>query len=533
MLLAAAVLLAAVLSARLGTQLGLPSLLLFLGLGFLFGQTWLFGDFALNFSDAESAHAFGFMALAFILAEGGLTTRWDEMKEAITVAVLLASAGVLISIAVMAAFAYFVLGFNLVTAVLLGAITAPTDSAAVFSVLRRVPLPSRVRATLEAESGFNDAPIVLLVATATELSLPAGESGEDPMSLIYIVPAELIGGFLLGLVVGRIGMLVMRKLALPSAGLYPLAAFGFPILAYGLGDVCHVSGFAAVYMAAVVLSNGRLIKRLSVPAKRRAIRKLQQKARETRWIMRLREFWNDDSPLPHRTAIRSFAEGVGWVAQIGLFVMLGVLASDEVHISWSGALAGLGLGAFLTFVARPVSVFLCSVWFKTPWREQLFISWAGLRGAVPIIMATVPLAHRAPHSTEIFGMVFIFVIFFTLLQAPTLPASAKLLKITTNEPTDVEFEFGPLDNISADMLQVSVAEGSKLHGVTVREVRLPVNSVISLIVRADETFTPHADTKIQTGDELLVVTRAEDRKRVEARFKAVSELGRLANWRED
>ncbi|MDR1237056.1 MAG: cation:proton antiporter [Propionibacteriaceae bacterium] len=525
LLLGSAVLLAAILSARLGTKLGLPSLLLFLGLGFLFGQ------FGLQFSDAQLAHDLGFMALVFILAEGGLTTRWDEMKEAIKTAVLLASIGVLISIAIMAVFAYYVLGLDLVTSILLGAITAPTDSAAVFSVLRRVPLPSRIKATLEAESGFNDAPVVLLVGEATLWA--TSPEPMDPAMLAIKVPAELIGGVLLGLVVGRIGMMVMRKIALPAAGLYPLAAFGWAVLAYGAGVALHISGFAAVYMASVVLSNGRLMKRLSLPRKGRAMQKLRDKARESETMQKIRDFWNDDSPLPHRNAIRSFAEGIGWIAQIGLFIMLGVLSSDAVHMSWSGALTGIGVGAFLTFVARPLSVFLCMVWFKVPWREQAFVTWAGLRGAVPIIMATVPLAARAPHATEIFGMVFCFVIFFTLLQAPSLPIAARLLKVTSDEATDVEFEFGPLDNISADLLQVSVAKGSKLHGVTIREVRLPANSVISLIVRNDITFTPTEDTKIQTADELLVITRAEDRKRVENRFKAISEYGRLANWREE
>ena len=485
-LLGAAILLASILAARLGTGLGLPSLLIFLGLGVIIGQL------GLKFSDADLAHSLGFLALVFILAEGGFTTRWKEIRPALPVALLLATLGVVVSVALVACFAHFVLGLDLATAILLGAITSPTDAAAVFSVLRRVPLPTSVRATLEAESGFNDAPIVLLVATATSWALGEGVEG-GPVGLVGIIASELVGGAALGLVVGWVGVHVMRRVALPASGLYPLAAMGWAVLAYGTGTALHLSGFAAVYVASVVLGNGE---------------------------------------MPHRNAIRSFAEGMGWIAQIGLFVMLGVLA-DAFRILWWEALFGLAIGAFVTFVARPICVVVCAAWFKVPWREQAFVSWAGLRGAVPIIMATVPLAEAAPGAIEMFDMVFVFVVVFTLLQAPTLPWVARLLGVSKGtDATDVEFEFAPLDNIKADMMQVHVAEGSKLHGVSIREIRLPKNSVVSLIVRDGTPFAPTPDDLVKVGDDVLIVTAAGDRRRVEARFKSLSQFGRLARWRQ-
>ena len=486
LLLGSVVLLASILATRIGARFGLPSLLLFLGLGMLVGEL------GLNLEDADLAHSLGFAALVLILAEGGFTTKWQEIRGALPMAVLLATVGVGISVTAVAAFAHYVLGLDLASSILLGAITSPTDAAAIFAVMRRVPLPPRLRAVIEAESGFNDAPIVLLVATATAMSLGSAES--SPPVMIALIVLELAGGVAIGVALGWIGIRVLRAIELPASGLYVLAAIGWTVLAYGVASSIHLSGFAAVYVAAVVLGNGS---------------------------------------LPHRHATRSFAEGLGWIAQIGLFVMLGMLA-DPTTITWPEVIGGVVVGAFLTFVARPLSVVLCVAWFKVPWREQAFISWAGLRGAVPIIMATVPLAAGAPAAHAIFNLVFAFVVVFTVLQSPTLPWVARILRVFTGEDaTDVDIEFAPLDTIKADMMQVHVPPGSRLHGVSVRELRLPRNTVVSLIVRGEEPFSPRPDDLIKSGDDLLVVTQAADRRRVERRFISISRSGRLARWKEE
>lgn len=487
MLLGSAVLLASVLAARLGSRLGLPSLLLFLVLGILVGEL------GVEFDDAALAHSLGFAALVLILGEGGFTTRWSEIRGALPIAILLATVGVGVSVLAVAAFGHLVLRLDLATSVLLGAITSPTDSAAVFSVLRKVPLPARIRAVLEGESGFNDAPIVLLVATATGWALGERPEGGIPV-IVGLILLELAAGVVVGVVVGWVGVRIMRGMALPASGLYPLGAMGWAVLAYGLGSWLHVSGFAAVYVAAVILGNGR---------------------------------------LPHRNATRSFAEGVGWIAQIGLFVMLGMLAEPGRVSPWA-VTVGLVVGAFVTFVARPLSVVACTVWFRIPVRDTAFISWAGLRGAVPIIMATVPLAASLPQAPELFDMTLAFVIVFTLMQAPSLPWAARVLGVSTgDDAVDIEIEAAPLDKINADMMQVRVVPGSRLSGVTIRELRLPRNTVVSLVIREDEPFTPHADEVIRTGDELLIVTQSADRKKVEDRFKQVSRGGRLARWQEE
>ena len=485
LLASAAMLLAALGAARLSTSLGLPSLLLFLLLGVGVGL-WV------DFDDAALAHDLGFAALVLILAEGGLTTRWKEIRPYIGLAGLLASVGILVSIAAMTAFSHFVLGLDVATSLLLGAITAPTDSAAVFSVLRRVPLPSRLRAILEAESGLNDAPVVLLVTAATAWAL--GERTEGPGVILGMVVVELAGGLLLGVVIGWVGARVLKRIALPASGLYPLGAMGWALFAYGTGVWVHVSGFAAVYVCAVVLGN---------------------------------------SDLPHRNATKSFAEGVGWVAQIGLFVMLGLVAHPERFtptVLVTGVLAGL----FLTVVARPLSVFVCSVWFRMPWREQAFLSWAGLRGAVPIIMATVPLASPLPQARDLFDLVFVFVVVYTTLQAPSLGRVARWLGVTTGDDSvDIEVEVAPLDKIQADFMQIKVPTGSQLHGVTIVELRLPPSTVVSLIIREGRPFAPGATDVIRAGDELLMVVPSKLRDRVENRLKQVGKGGRLSKWHDD
>lgn len=481
--LGALVLLVAIGSSSIGSRLGLPSLLLFLVIGMVPAM------FGFRFDDPDLAHSLGFAALVIILYEGGVTTRWRDIRGSLLLAALLATVGVLVSIALVGVFGYFALGMPLVLALLFGAITAPTDSAAVFSVLRKVPLPNRVRATLEAESGLNDAPVVLLTGAATAIAVGTADTDGAWLTLLMIF-AEFIGGIAFGVALGWFGAFVLRRIALPSSGLYPLGALSWAVFTYGSGTAIHLSGFAAVYACAVVLGN---------------------------------------SDLPHRMATRSFAEGLGWVAQIGLFVMLGLLTNPGTF-TLRQILVGIVAGVFLTFVARPLSVAACAVWFKIPWREQVFLSWAGLRGAVPIILATVPMAAGLPESQHLFNIVVTFVIVFTVLQAPTLPWAAKVLRLSGDGPTDLEVEVAPLDRIEADMMQVTVPPGSHLAGLEILELRLPKTAVVSLIVRDGRSIVPKASTRIMTGDALLVVASKQVRHRAEERLRELGQSGRLARW---
>lgn len=482
LLIGSAVLIAAILAVRLSVTAGLPSLLVYLALGLAIGEEGL----GLQFDDADLALALGFGALVLILAEGGLTTRWEHVRPSLGLGLLLATLGSVVSVVVVATAGHVLLDLRWELAVLLAAVLTPTDAAAVFSVLRAVPISPRVKGVLEAESGLNDAPIVVLVT-----AISAGEIADGGMaSFAGLIVFEIVAGSVVGLAVGFGAARLLRSVALPASGLYPIIVLAFTVLSYGLATFAHASGFAAVYLSALVLGN---------------------------------------TELPHRVATRSFVEGIGWLAQIGLFVMLGLLASpSEFTLYHLGA--GLLVGAVLTFVARPLSVAVCAAWSRVGWREQLFVGWAGLRGAVPIILATIPLAADVPGSRDLFDIVFVAVIVYTLVQAAPLARLARWCGVLRDEVRDVEVEAAPLERISADLLQVRVPRRSRLAGVEVGELRLPAGASVSLVVRDGTTFVPHRTTRLERGDDLLVVTPRELRDAVEERLLDVGRHGRLAGW---
>jgi cell volume regulation protein A len=484
LLAGAAVLLVAIVAVRLSGRLGLPSLLIYLGMGLLLGESAL----GIQFEDAQLAHALGFAALVIILTEGGLTTRWNEVRPVMPLGVVLATLGVAVSVSVVACVAHFVLGVDWQLAVLLGAVTSPTDAAAVFSVLRKVPIRPRLRGALEAESGLNDAPTVLLVTIVSTGSI--GEHGVPYFAGLVLY--ELVIGALFGFAVGWVSVGLLRRVALGSAGLYPLAIVSLAFVSYAGGTVLlHVSGFAAVYVTSLILGRAE---------------------------------------LPHRIATRSFVDGIAWLAQIGLFVMLGLLASPG-RIGLDDVAVALVIGIAVTVVGRFAAVALSATPFRIPWKEQTFIAWAGLRGAVPIVLATIPLAEHVPQADRVFDVVFVLVLLFTLLQGPSLPWLARRLGVLDdNAAHEVDIDVAPLESLGADMLQVQIPSESKLAGVEIGELRLPAGVSISLVIRAKQAFVPERRTVLRAGDALLVVTPSPLREKTIRRLRAVSRAGRLAGW---
>ncbi|MFI7230641.1 potassium/proton antiporter [Nonomuraea angiospora] len=488
LLLSAAIVIAAIASVRVAHRTGLPSLLVFLGIGLILGEA----GFGIPFDNPQLAQQIGLTALAVILAEGGLTTSWSHVRRSVPLALIMATVGVTVSIVVVALAVQALLGIDQTTALILGAVLASTDAAAVFSVLRRLPLPPRLAGVLEAESGFNDAPTVIAVM----LLSGAGRSSASPGTFLLETSVELIIGAAVGLAVGPAGAYALRRVALPASGLYPLAVLSLTFVSYGGAVLLHGSGFLAVYLTALILGNSR---------------------------------------LPHRAATRGFAEGAAWLAQIGLFVMLGLLASPTEMPS--SIVPGLIAGTVLVLLARPLSVMASSLlaWAlrvgRVSWREQAFLSWAGLRGAIPIVLATIPWASNVEGSKEIFNEVFVIVIVFTLLQGPTLPFVARLLGVAApGEAHDLEVEAAPLEELKADLLQVKVFPGSRLHGVEIFELRLPAGAQVTLIVRDGKSFVPTGNTRIRVEDQILLVTTASCRDQVERRLRAVSRSGKLAGW---
>ena len=479
-------LLVAVAAVRLSVRSGLPSLLLYLGIGVVIGEAGA----GIRFDSAQLTQVLGYSALVLILAEGGLTTSWDDIRGSVAPAALLSTLGVVVSVVVVALAAHLVLDVSWTVALLVGAVLASTDAAAVFSVIRRVPLPNRLTGLLEAEAGFNDAPVVILVVALAAQASPGSGGHASWWQLLLMAVAELAGGAAVGLLIGYAGGHLMRRIGSSSSGLFSIGVMALTVLAYAVGARLHASGFLATYLSALVLGNMR---------------------------------------LPHRAAVRGFAQALGWLAQIGLFVLLGLLVTPARLATQIVPAVVIGLALLL--VARPLSVIVSLTPFKVPWRDQAFLSWAGLRGGVPIVLATVPLTTGTPGARRLFDLVFVLVVIFTLVQAPALPWVARRLAVTdTDRPLDLEVESTPLDELRADVLQMTVGVTSMLHGVEVFELRLPPGANVTLIVRGDEGFVPSPQTTLRHGDQLLIVATAQTRLAAERRVRQVSKEGRLAGW---
>lgn len=484
LLLGSLVLLAAAAAVRFSVRSGMPSLIIYLVFGMVLGES----GFGIRFDDEQLVQALGYAALALILIEGGLTTRWSTIKGSMGPALSLATVGIVISVLVVSAGAHFLLGIPVEIALIIGAVIASTDSAAVFSVLRTVSLPKRLSGLLEAESGLNDAPVVILVVAFAANAAQSGES-LSVLELALGSALQLVGGATLGLAAGWVGVRVLRQIASTSSGLFAIAVFAVAVFAYAAAASLGVSGFIACYLAALVMGN---------------------------------------SGLAHQQAVGAFGTAVGWLAQIGLFVLLGLLASPGNLVQQ--IVPAAVVGAVLLLVARPLSVVISVLPFRMPWREQAFLSWAGLRGAVPIVVATVPITYGL--GTEwMFDLVFLLVVVLTLLQAPTLPWVARRLKVAeAYQSLSLGVELVPLEELDADLLLVTVGEGSRIAGVEVGELRLPVGANVTLIIRDKAGFVPTPATIILRGDELLIVTTTRARDAAERRVRAVSDEGRLAGW---
>ncbi len=292
------------------------------------------------------------------------------------------------------------------------------------------------------------------------------------------------------MVVGFVAVTALRRIALPAVGLYPLGTIAFAIGSYAAAAASGASGFLAVYITCL---------------------------------------WLGSTPLPHRRSTLGFAEGIAWLAQIGLFVMLGLLVTPSDL--GPAILPALAVGGGLLLVARPLSVLMSVGWLGVPWREQVFISWAGLRGAVPIVLTTIPLSTGVAGATKVFNTVFVLVVVFTLIQAPLLAPLVRALRLSVPvSARELSVEAAPLDQIYADLLQFTVTSESRIRGVAVWELRLPQGSAVTLVVRDGEPFVPERDTVLRAGDELLLVATHAARAATEERLQAVSIGGRLARF---
>ncbi len=475
LILIAGVLLAAgIAGILLADRVRIPGLLLFLGLGMLAGSEGIGG---IEFSNAELARTLGTIALVLILFEGGLTAGWSEIRPVLGTAASLATIGTLLTALVAGLGARLIFGLSTLEGMLVGAAIAATDSAAIFAVLRNSTIEKRLARSLEGESGMNDPVALLLVIGFIEWIQVPGFGLADMAGLLAL---KLAVGTAIGLVLGRLAVRLLEKVPLPSDGIYPVATMAVAGLAYGLAEIAHGSGFLAVYLTALALGSARL------PAKR---------------------------------TLTSFHEGLGWIAQISLFILLGLLIfpSNLDNV----ALKGLALSGLLIFVARPIATFAATALAPFNSRERLMLGWAGLRGATPIWLATFPVVAGIGAGDELFAIVFFVVVSSTLVQGASFEPLARRLGLTTDEPALPRrlLESGRIRELGGEVIAYRLPDDAAAAGHRVRELELPREALVNVIVRDGHAIPPRGSTELQAGDELHILVRSELRDEVEAQTR--------------
>jgi len=477
-LIAGALLAAGIVGALLADRLRVPGLLLFLALGMLAGSEGIGG---IHFDDTELARTLGTIALVLILFEGGLTAGWSEIRPVLGTAASLATIGTAIT-AVIAGFAAKLL-FDLSTleGMLVGAAIAATDSAAIFAVLRRSTLEKRLARSLEGESGMNDPVALLLVIGFIEWIQQPGYGLADMAGLLAL---KLALGIAIGFALGRLAVMALDRIRLPSDGIYPVATIAIAALAYGLAELAHGSGFLAVYLTALALGSAR---------------------------------------IPARRTVVAFHQGLGWVAQIALFILLGLLvfpsSLDDV------ALDALALSAVLILLARPIATFAATALAPLNAREKAMLGWAGLRGATPIWLATFPVVAGIGAGDELFAIVFFVVVSSTLIQGASFEPLATRLGLTTDEPALPRrlLESGRIRRMGGDVIAYRLPPGAAAAGHPVRDLELPREALVNVIVRDGDAIPPRGSTELREGDELHILVRSELREEVEAMTKRWAE----------
>jgi cell volume regulation protein A len=473
-LIAGALLAAGIVGALLAERLRIPGLLIFLGLGMLAGSEGIGG---IHFNEPGLARTLGTIALVLIIFEGGLTAGWSEIRPVLGTAASLATLGTALTAVIAGLAAKLIFGFSTLEGMLVGSAVAATDSAAIFAVLRRSTLEKRLARSLEGESGMNDPVALLLVIGFIEWIQQPGYGIENMLGLLAL---KLVIGVAIGYVFGRLAVAALTAVRLPTDGIYPVATIAIAGLAYGVAEVAHGSGLLAVYLTALALGSGN---------------------------------------IPARRTVVSFHEGLGWVAQIALFILLGLLVFPSALADV--ALKGLALSAALIFVARPVAAFVATAFASLDLRERLMLGWAGLRGATPIWLATFPVVAGIGSGREEFAIVFFVVVTSTLIQGASFEPLAKRLGLTTDEPALPRrlLESGRIRRMGGDVIAYRLPPGAAAAGHRVRELELPREALVNVIVRDGHAIPPRGSTEMHEGDELHVLVRSELREEVEAMTK--------------
>jgi potassium/hydrogen antiporter len=463
-LIAGSLLAAGLLASLLAGRVRVPSLLLFLGIGMAIGSDGLGW---IDFDDYRLARTIGIVALALILFEGGLTTGLFEIRAVLPTAISLAVVGTIVTAVVTGLTASWLFDLTTLQGLLLGAVLASTDGAAIFALLRSSTLERRLASTLEADSGLNDPMAVLLV-----LGFIAWiqEPTYGIADMLWLLVRQIAIGLAVGAAVGAGFIAALRRVRLDTGGLYPVASLAAAALAFGGADTLHGSGFLAVYIA------GLLIGTAGIPAQR---------------------------------TVTSFHQGLAWVAQVVLFLSLGLLVfpSDLQGIALEGTLLAL----VVVFVARPAAVWIATAFARWSVAERTILSVAGLRGAVPVVLATFPVIAGVENSDELFNIVFFAVLISTVLQGASFEPLAERLGVTTREPALPRplAEAGTIRALGAEVLEFPIGPEDAIAGARVRDLGLPREAVVNVIVRANEAIPPRGSTRLLAGDELHLLVRSE------------------------
>lgn len=483
-LLAAILILFGILSSKLSARLGLPVLVLFLLTGMLAGESGIGG---IAFDSPQAAHALGTLALAMILFDGGLQTPVSSIKMVWRPASLLATLGVLVTALVTGVAAAYILDLPLLEGLLLGAIVGSTDAAAVFSLLRNagIHINKRLKSTLEIESASNDPMAIFLTVGLLEVlvnDMPFG------LGLLQLFVMQMGLGAVVGLLVGWVSVRVINRIQLVASGLYPVMVASCGLLAFGIAANLGGSGFLAVFLAGVVLGNSRFV---------------------------------------FQRGTFLFHDGLAWLSQITMFVVLGMLVYPEslLEVWWQGLL----IAAVLILVARPLAVVPMLRLFRFSRNEIALVSWVGLRGSVPIILAIFPLMFGLPNADLIFNVVFFVVLISATLQGSTLPLVARRLGLTEPPPAApaATLEITAVGDIDADIVEYTLGEHPRAAGRLLSQMALPDDTVVAMITRGTTVIPPRGSTRLQQGDHLFVVLKPETRPFVDCVFAQVAEAPRL------
>jgi len=458
LLLVGAVLAGSIAVAFGAARVGVPSLVAFLALGMLLGSD---GPGGIEFDDAELARSVGIVGLAAILYEGGLSTSWRRLRAVAVPAGLLSTVGVVVTAVLTGAAAYLLFDLSWLGSVLLGAVVASTDAAAVFATLRYTHIRRRLARTLEAETGLNDpVAIALTIGLIDWIDKPSFGFPD----LLLLVVRQLTLGLLTGVVLGAVAMWVFARLPQSIGAFVPVASVAAAALSFGAADVIGGSGFLAVYLVGLAVGS---------------------------------------TPSRYRRQLVTFHEGLAFLAQVTMFIVLGLLVfpSDLPAV----ALAGLALAGLLVVVIRPVAVLIATAFQNFTTRERALLGWAGLRGAVPIVLATFVLSSDLGKAETIFNAVFFVVVVSTLVQGTTLEWIAARLGLVDPRPALVAAPLEVDALGSLELVEFDVAGDHAISGAEVRELGLPRSALIAVVARHGETIPPRGTTVIQPGDRLFVL----------------------------